>query len=444
MKNHRLISGWIAKIVAFITFCTVSVSVQALINIDSNQDFFVSDYVRLKNYCYQENIKTVKLHVAGDALSMPVIELNGNEKLQLSFDELDADIQDYSYKFYHCTANWEESDLFSSDFIDGFPENQIRDAEMSFNTTRSYIHYALEFPNDDVRFMLSGNYVVLVYNTDNEDAPVLTQRFHVIETKTKIEGIAKRATNLDFRRSHHEVDFTFWSSMLINDPYQDVKICVTQNGRWDNAIYNVPPKYIKGNEFVYDYETELLFPGAGEFRHFNSKDVKFASDGIARIRFDEPYFHYDLEQGETRRFKVYKYKQDINGKLFIDVANGSDMELEADYVMVHFSLAMDAPIVDGNLYVFGELSNWEFPKQNRLTYNYQNKAYELTLLLKQGYYDYQYAYLKDGEHQAEIDYIEGNHYETENDYHIFIYYRDNSSRYDKLIGFSTVNNIQKN
>jgi hypothetical protein len=444
MSNIQFSGQSILKKVIFVTFVIGYLSTLALTNINSDQDFFKSDYIRFSNHCYNDNIKTVKIHVLDDPLSIPIIELSGSDKLLLSFDELNGEVKDYTYRFYHCTSKWEKSDLFTSDYIDGFEENQIRDAEMSFNTKQSYIHYSLSFPNDDIKLLLSGNYVIAVYDAYEEEKLVLTRRFHVIEPGATIAGEAKRATNLDFHRSHHEVDFTFWSNIPINDPYQDIKICVIQNGRWDNVISDISPKYIKGNEFIYDYEDEILFPAAGEFRHFNSKDIKFASEGIKSIQYRELFYHFDLEKSELRRFKVYKYKEDINGKLFIDVANGQDNELEADYVISHFSLSMDAPVVDGNIYVFGELSNWEFPMINRMSYNYEKKAYELEIPLKQGYYDYTYAFIRDGEVSADIGYIEGNHYETENDYHIFIYYRDNSSRYDKLIGVSTVNTTRKN
>lgn len=435
----KALSG-LTILVAIVTLSMQHTSIIAMINVDKKQDYFDSDYIRYRNHIYVENIKTVKIHPTTDQLALPVIELGSDEKLLLSFDELDADTKDYTYKFFHCTSNWELSDLFSTDYVDGFEENRINEVEMSFNTYQSYIHYAVEFPNYDVNLKVSGNYVIVVYN--DEAKPVLSQRFFVIETLAKVEGTAKRATNLDYHRSHHEVDFTFWSHFGVNDPYRDIKTVVVQNGRWDNAIYGVTPKYIKGNEFIYDYETEILFPGLSEFRHFNLKDVKFASEGIASINYMDPLFLYDLEKSESQRFKVYSFKQDINGASFIDIANGTNMELEADYVEVDFHLAMDAPLVDGNLYVFGELSGWEFPKRTRMIYNYKQKEYQLTLLLKQGYYNYHYAFLKDNEQLAEVEYIEGSHYETENDYHVFIYFRDNSLRYDKLIGLTSVNNVK--
>ena len=61
------------------------------------------------------------------------------------------------------------------------------------------------------------------------------------------------------------------------------------------------------------------------------------------------------------------------------------------------------------------------------------RVYETTLLLKQGWYDYQYGY-KDG-NQFSTEAFEGAHFETENEYEVLIYFRNLGSRYDQLVGY---------
>jgi hypothetical protein len=57
------------------------------------------------------------------------------------------------------------------------------------------------------------------------------------------------------------------------------------------------------------------------------------------------------------------------------------------------------------------------------------------LLLKQGYYNYQYALLNSSA-KENINFIEGNHYQTRNDYYIYVYYKPVGARYDQLVGYS--------
>jgi hypothetical protein len=70
-----------------------------------------------------------------------------------------------------------------------------------------------------------------------------------------------------------------------------------------------------------------------------------------------------------------------------------------------------------------------------MKYNYETHTYSASLLVKQGYYNYQYVWVEDGKKLIDETVIEGNHVETENDYYITVYHRDPSMRYDRIIGF---------
>ena len=60
-------------------------------------------------------------------------------------------------------------------------------------------------------------------------------------------------------------------------------------------------------------------------------------------------------------------------------------------------------------------------------------SFRSKLLLKQGYYNYQFAALS--EDQKGSDSPEGDHWETENTYQLIIYHRGIGIRYDRVIGF---------
>src|SRR5512133_619833 len=138
------------------------------------------------NKIFDKKIKTVQLYKEGWNLSYPLISLGSGEKLELHFDLLGDDAETYYYTFIHCNKDWEKSDIFPNDYLEGNPENPVEDYEASFNTTQSYYHYKLSFPNDRINITLSGNYIVVIYPPDHPDEPVLTQRFIITEDKAKI------------------------------------------------------------------------------------------------------------------------------------------------------------------------------------------------------------------------------------------------------------------
>ena len=92
-----------------------------------------------KNNTFNEKIKTVICHKEEEELSLPIINLNSDDHLLLSFDELDTDIKDYYYTILHCNSDWTASDLMESEYIRGFTDELITNYEYSFNTIQKYI-----------------------------------------------------------------------------------------------------------------------------------------------------------------------------------------------------------------------------------------------------------------------------------------------------------------
>ncbi|HAH58068.1 MAG TPA: DUF5103 domain-containing protein, partial [Bacteroidales bacterium] len=58
---------------------------------------------------------------------------------------------------------------------------------------------------------------------------------------------------------------------------------------------------------------------------------------------------------------------------------------------------------------------------------------------KQGYYNYLYAFLPNGSTKADLSRLEGTHYQTRNRYTILVYYREQGTRFDRLIGTEVIN-----
>jgi len=408
-------------------------------NLSENDSIFTEEIVIIeptiiyKNETFNRQIKTVLCHNTIDELSLPIINLNSAEQLLISFDDLDTDIKDYYFTIIHCKSDWTASDLMQSEYIDGFTDEPITNYEFSFNTLQKYSHYSFNFPTEELKPLLSGNYVFKIYEQGGET--IAFKRFMVLETMLTIKAEVRRATLVDDRKTKHEIDFIIkHPNITIADPFSDIKVTIKQNNRGDNAITDLKPLFVKNNELIYDYQEDNTFWGNNEFRHFDIKSLRYQSERIKEIIFDSTYHHVYLFNDRKRPYDRYSIEPDINGKFLIKSQEGWKSSIEADYAFVHFTLPVDH-ISYGELYVIGEFTNWQLEASNKLKYNADKMQYEASIYLKQGYYNYHYALKDTTTNRVDVSFIEGTHYQTRNDYYIYVYYRAVGDRYDRFVGF---------
>ncbi|MBP8959602.1 MAG: DUF5103 domain-containing protein [Bacteroidales bacterium] len=405
----------------------------------------VSGQEPLYDMIFDKRIKTLQLYREGWNFSYPVIKLNGEERLFLNFDLL-ADIpESYYYTIIHCDKDWNESLIFPSDYLTGFMDDQIQDYRPSFNTKVNYYHYRVVIPNEHIGIKLSGNYVIKVYPTGEPEKPAFTKRFMVSEEIAGIKASIQRPLPGEFYNTCQQVGLSVRITQIsVRDPYNDIFTFIFRNGNFNEAKENLKPDFVTGNELKFNTlsNTNIFYAG-NEYRYFDIRSIHYTTEFVRKIDYVNGLYHYFLIPSENREFKPYFFRQDFNGKYYVAVQEGRDMDTEADYAYVYFTLPSSNEIPSGKMYISGALSNWSFTTENRMSYSYEKSHYEGTMLLKQGWYDYEYIFLKDGQKSAPPSFFEGNHYETENDYLILVYYRNPGERFDRLIGSAIANSAKK-
>lgn len=411
----------------------------------SIEDYAQDNYIRYDDFIYNDSVKTVLLHNTSSELSYPIIALNSDDKLELSFDDLGRGYKNYFYTVVHCDAKWVPSDLAQNEYLEGFPEDEIFDFKYSANTDIPYTHYTVMFPNENMYVSLSGNYIIMVYELNNKERPIFTKRFIVYENDVSISMNVKRATDVNESYYRQEVDFKInHEGYDIQDPFQSLNIVLMQNYRWDNAITGLDPIFIKDTELNYDYNNSTnVFDANNEFRSFDIKSTQYQTIRVADIYYDKKdgLEHVNLLDDQVRSYRKYYSQDDINGNFLIKRNGSTDSDIQADYVKVKFNLPYTPAFKNGSLYIFGKFSDWKFREELKMDYDTTNLKYTKEVLLKQGYYDYMYCFVKDGaKNKGDLSVIEGSHYETENEYIILVYHRRVNDHFDRIIGYAKARN----
>lgn len=394
---------------------------------------------KLEEKVYKPSIRTIQVKKKADSLVPPVIGLGTGEQVVLSFDELKGERHSYSYKLVHCNANWVASDLMEHEYLYSQFSSEIQFSKNSFNTLIPYTHYREVIPNNRIEPSISGNYAIIVYEYSAPGDTVLVAHFRITENKASVQASSERINQMSPDKPNQQLNFSFDTrSLMISNPYQDIKAVVRQNGHKTRMISNVSPSTMQGDKLTYQNLDALKFKGGNEFRSFNSKSVEFAGRNIEKIDFLRNKFHFRLSPDKSRKRNKYQIKQELNGKFQVDKERSNEPHLEADYVYVYFTLKDKTPeMTGGKVYVTGGFNNWQHSKETEMKYNFDQKAYENRLLLKQGYYNYKYVLVND--RGVEETFYSGNHAKTENEYEVYIYYEDISKGYDRLIGHTLYN-----
>jgi len=401
-------------------------------------------FSQTQNQILDPDLCTVQLHLAGSLLSQPIVNLQTSPNvLVLEFDHLGDQLKDYKYTLTHCNSDWKPSELDDNEYIDGFTEDRITTVESSFNSLTQYTHYTLGLPNRNMRWIRSGNYLLNVFDMDDERL-VLVRRFMVVEPLWRIDAEFVRTAQVDKLDTHHEIDFTVVpKAARISMPQNDVKAFVLQNGRWDNALGPIKPFITRGDNLVFDYQDQILFPAGKEFRFFDIRSFDYRGEFVKNIVDKPTYFEVTLKPDETRFDRPVIFRPDADGRFVIDNQNVNQTLLQCDYATVLFSVMQNLPIEDSEIYVFGELSDWQLKPEFKMQYDEQTHVYWCDTWLKQGHYDYQYVVVDRKTGKPDPDGLEGNWYATGNQYTILVYFRPFGARYDRLMGAVTLNSARR-
>jgi hypothetical protein len=371
----------------------------------------------------------------------PIVHISQPSPLTLKFDEILSDFQQYNAYIVHCNFNWERSALTDMEFLNEYNSYPVNNYQYSQSTIVPYTQYSLELP----KVKKSGNYVVVVYRGTNKSDIILSRRFMVFEGGADIQMEVRISSSVAEREENHQVEFSVnYGGLTSTNAYNDFKVMVRQNRRWDNAILNLKPTLVREDQSYMEYRNFTLqnnFKSTREFRFFDIRSLSYNGRNVGKIEKSQNEIRALLLKDASRFSEPYSRMQDLDGNFFIGSTEPNTSDLQTDYVKVMFFLETEK-VEAADVYVIGGFNDWQKTPQNRLVYDDLSGMYTASLLLKQGFYNYMY-WAKGNNIDPYM--FEGYNFQAENEYEVFVYFKTPGSFVDRLVGYqSIIHNGPKN
>ena len=383
------------------------------------------------------NIKSLEVITNDDFEALPVIQLGSSDHIAIGFDELSHDYHRYVCHLEPCNPDWTPNDaLFESEWLQGINDLTIDDYENSINTTTLYTHYTYQFPNEQMNIRMSGNYRLHIIDEDQQcDALVI--EFRVVSPMMGISLAASANTDIDTNKSHQQVSMKVnYNGLHVTRPDDQIQVFVMQNGREDNMKTNVRPTGKTTQGLIWEHSMPLIFEAGNEYHKFEMLDPTHTTMGLSSIYWDQPTKTWHAEPLPCEPRNSYTYDEDANGAFLLRNSDNYEAERTSEYIYVHYQLK-PAPTYDHARVIVNGRWTTESPDTYQMTYNPVEQSYDVTVLQKLGYYNYQLLMVDmDGTTHALPE--EGSYFQTENRYQAFVYYKGITDRAWQLAGFSEI------
>lgn len=376
------------------------------------------------------SVRTIQLYQGNDEQSLPVTTMDGGETLTLEFDLVGEEGRPLSIYFQHADRTWRR-DLSPGQALESFQDDRLVEYRPSRGTRVSYVHYQYRFPNDDIRFRVSGNYVLRVTERGRRDSVLFEQPFFVTEGEGGLQLGAESFPVPGQRQASLRPRARYTPpSEIQGDPFGHA-VCFVRNGRLTDTRCEDRPLLVRQPKLEFELERDQAYTPATAEYGLDLSTLRSTAQ-IARVERSSGPIRAILDPDYARFADGGRRGPSLNGQTVVRGALSAqaDPALTAEYVETTFAFVpsseqpYDRPPV-----VTGSFSGMDPARGAAMEWNARRGRYEGTVLLKQGQYQYFYA----AEDPAFAEQLRRNQSPLASTYSAFVYYRDTQRNTDRLL-----------
>lgn len=390
-------------------------------------------YVEMDLAASEGSVRSIQLYAGDSEVRLPVYELGAPDPLTLEFDLMAERGRPLSVYFYHADRNWRR-DLSPGEYLSSFQSDDLLEYRLSSGTDVPFVHYRYRFPNDDIQFLLSGNYVVRVTERGDEDDVLFERAFFVTEQATALEFGTERVHVGDYGYPSIQPIAEFRPPSGLDGNVFSYNVCFVRNGRVELARCTDRPSLGSSPLLQFYLEPEVAFEPEEPPYFLDAADLRTSNQIVAADFSTRPY-RIELEP-DYARFGGAGVGPMLNGQSRISsVVRIGDADVEAEYVLARFAyVPPDEEAVGSQVLVAGSFNGWRYDRESTLEWVQERGRYEGEILLKQGQYEYRYV----GRDRRLAQAVRSNMPRAENQYTTLVYFRDPSLNTDRLLAVRNV------
>jgi hypothetical protein len=381
-----------------------------------------------------ENLRSASITDANGSPQFPLLSLQGGSLL-FQFDLIQDDREWLKYRLIASDMLGKPLEIDPSELVSGFYESEVSNAELAFNTTTDYVHFALNFPNDMMKPLVAGRYWLLFYrNDDYQDPDNQVMAFPLFVSSDKISLTARQLKSNDVSciYTHQQIEtIALPNGMNFNDIPRDIRVMILKNHELQSDLPPIAPTFITPERWTFQHNDLPGCSGGNEWRVMDTRQIVTPGFHIDHTLPNQDNPEIWVQQDESNAKSKYGWN-DMNGITAFCTSLPSPLSLDADYLLTYFQYKARR-FEEGDVYL-EYYTSLGCKEEIILYYNENTGCYETKIFLKQGIYNYRYRWKNSYSSGDELKYTEGNFADTQNRYGVFLFQKDRLYGHDRILG----------